>query len=119
MPEHFSEAVDAACDRIEAVLGGAAGVAAFERMRLAFVGLDIDHDEYREVSDRVSLRYGEPVIQALGEALAADSDHFAVGYHVGRRLSQALAGAFAMGVLAGELHRERTIRDERKAASDD
>lgn len=112
MPERFSEAVDAACDRIEAVLAGEAGVASLEQIRLAFVGLDIDHREYRDVSDRVALYYGEPVIQALAEALTAESEHFQVGYVVGHRLSQALAGAFAMGVLAGELHRERTIRDE-------
>jgi hypothetical protein len=55
--------------------------------------------------------------EAAINRLDAEADHFQVGYVVGQRLSAALSGAFAMGVLVGELHREQTIK--REATSDD
>jgi hypothetical protein len=113
MGEDFSDATEAAMDRLEALMTGEhRAVVDFRRMQLAFVGLDIDRHQFSDVASSVSLEYGTPVIEALAEALHAEASHFQVGYVVGQRLSAALSGAFAMGVLVGELHREQTIKKE-------
>jgi hypothetical protein len=119
MGDGFRDACDAAADRLEALIGNGDEDATFdmEDMRLLFVGLDVDRDSYRDIAHTIEAEYGTPVIETLAEALEADHDRFALGYIVGRRLSEALRGAFTLGVLIGELHRESTIK--REATSDD
>jgi hypothetical protein len=118
MPDGFSQATEAAINRLDALMDGEAqAIVDFGTMQLAFVGLDIDRETFSDIAGTVSLEYGSPVIDTLAECLRAEADHFQVGYVVGQRLSAALSGAFAMGVLVGELHREQTIK--REAASDD
>ena len=118
MREDFTAATEAACARLDALMDGEqAATMDFEQMALAYVGLDVDPQAFRHTAGDVSLHFGEPVIDALSDALRAQAGHFDIGYIVGQRLSAALSGAFALGVLVGELHRESTIK--REAASDD
>jgi hypothetical protein len=113
MGKDFSDATEAACARLEAIMGGQHdAIVDFRTMQLAFVGLDIDREQFTEIADSVSEEYGTPVITALAQALESETGRFELGYIVGQRLSSALAGAFSLGVLCGELHREATIKRE-------
>ena len=111
MPEGFAAAVEAACDRLDALMAGEPrAIIGFDRIRLAFVGLDVDHEHFRSIADEIGVQYGEPVIAALADALNEDANHFQVGYIVGQQLARALNGVYALGVLCGELHREQEVR---------
>lgn len=111
MPEGFAVAVEAACDRLEALLGeDERAVIGYEHVRLAFVGFDIDHEHFRSIADEIGVQYGTPVIDTLADALNEDASHFQIGYLVGQRLAQALNGVYTLGVLCGELHREQEVQ---------
>jgi hypothetical protein len=120
----LAEALEALTGRLEALTGDGTIYAGRDRLALAFVGLDLDVGELIDTGTHVIDPYAASIISASTEAwerLDTDeemtaADVFSVGAGYGQHVGRNILGAFCVGVLLGELHRQRTI--EREATSD-
>jgi hypothetical protein len=115
-------ALEAADQRLSALLGGETAQVGPQEIALMFVGLDMDAPELLSIGRDAVADYSANIIraaiaawEALDEGDGDPMEVFAAGARFGSLVDAQTLGAFVIGVLLGELHRQKAI--EREATS--